>query len=285
MQRDLSYASVGFRDRDIEAALDAIAAAGFQQTELLGMPPHISPPPTGQALSAFRAGLPARGLRVRSVHAPLERVVLGAPDEAWRRENVATYSRYLHFSGAVGADDMVAHPIPNPRFVAAPHDPTLGSRLRTAILRSLDELVPVAEASGVRLLLENLPYPDDYPPGMALHTMAALRPLVEPYPPVAVGLVFDTGHAGTAHKDVAAEIRAAGSRLWGTHLQDVDRDDPTDNHWVPTQGGLDWDAIRQALADIGYAGAWTFEVIHPRQGESPEALARLARQVADDWGW
>ena len=284
MQRDVSYASAGFMDRDIEAALAAIAAAGFSQTELSALPPHISPPPDGQALSVFRAGLEARGLRVRTVHAPMGRNVLGAEDEEWRRQNIPTFTRYLHFAGAVGAGDMVVHPFPNPMFVTDPKDPTLGSRLRDGIIRSLDELVPVMEASGVRLLLENLPYPDDYPLDLDLHTMEALRPLVDPYPAAAIGLVLDTGHAGTSHRDPASEIRTAGSRLWGTHLQDVDRDEPSDNHWVPTQGGLDWDAIRQALDEVNYAGAWTFEVINARRAESPEELAQLSRQVASAWG-
>ena len=94
----------------------------------------------------------------------------------------------------------------------------LGGDETEATRRSLDELVPVANTTGVRMLLENLPYACHYP----FLVMGELRPLVDAYPEAAVGLVVDTGHAWTSGNDPAAEIRTAGSRLWGTHLQDVD---------------------------------------------------------------
>ena len=50
---NISYSTVGFRDRDVEAALDGVAAAGFTQTEVLGQEPHLAVPPTGKALATF----------------------------------------------------------------------------------------------------------------------------------------------------------------------------------------------------------------------------------------
>ena len=113
--------------------------------------------------------------------------------------------------------------------------------------------------------------------------MSELRTLVDPYPEDAVGLVVDTGHAWTSGDDPASEIRTAGSRLWGTHLQDVDGQDPQDNHWIPGHGGLNWEEIRAAL-DTVYVGLWTFEVIVPRNDETPHELARITREVAAEWG-
>ena len=75
--------------------------------------------------------------------------------------------------------------------------------------------------------------------------MQELRALVDGYPEEQLGLVIDTGHAWTMKRDPSLEIKFAGSRLQGTHLQDVDYDQPNDNHWAPTQGGLDWSAIRR----------------------------------------
>ena len=114
--------------------------------------------------------------------------------------------------------------------------------------------------------------------------MDELRPLVDAYPENAVGLVIDTGHAWTTGHDPAEQIRVAGARLGGTHLQDVDGENPQDNHWLPGQGDLNWSEIRSALKEIGYLGSWTFEVIVPRRGETPEELASLARDMAVEWG-
>ena len=275
-----SYATVGFSDRDLEAALDAVAAAGFPQTEILGQEPHVAEPPTGRELSELRNGLESRGLRARTVHAPATVNVLGAPDEDWRRDKVAVLGSYIRFAADIGATDIVIHPIPNPIFVPDADDPAIPERIRQAVGRSLDDLVPVAEAAGVRMNLENLAYHDcDYP----FRTMEALRPLVDDYPEEQVGLVVDTGHVGLFDMDPAAEIRSAGGRLWGTHLHDVDFDVRNGDHRPPTHGGLDWDSIRGALSEVGYAGPMTFEVVVPKHGESPDEMARITREFAESW--
>ena len=277
---DISYSTVGFRDRDVEAALDGVAAAGFTQTEVLGQEPHLAVPPTGKALADFRARLAARGLRARTVHAPLTRNVLGAPEENWRLEVVEILAGYLRLAAGLEATEVIIHPVPNPIFVPEGDHPEVARRIAEAVPRSLDRLVPVARREGVRILLENLPYSCGYP----FLDMRELRPLVDGYPEEQLGLVIDTGHAWTMKRDPSVEIELAGSRLRGTHLQDVDYEHPNDNHWAPTKGGLDWSAIRKALASVGYPGPWTFEVAQGTQGESPDQLAHLTRQVARSWG-
>ncbi len=275
-----SYATVGFKDRNVEEALDTIAAAGFPQAEIQGQEPHVAVPPTGRDLAEFRARLDGRGLRARTVHAPATVNVLGAPEEDWRRAKMVVLASYIRFTGAVGATDMIVHPVPNPIFVRNADDPEVPGRIRDAVSRSLDDLVPVAEAAGIHILLENLPYDCDYP----FLTMAGLCPLVDGYPEDRVGLVIDIGHVGLHRMDPVAEIHAAGARLWGTHLHDVDFDVPEGDHRAPTHGGMDWDAIRRALSEVDYAGPYTFEVIVPSHGESPDDLVRITREVATSWG-
>jgi len=114
--------------------------------------------------------------------------------------------------------------------------------------------------------------------------MRELRGFVDAYPPEGVGLVIDTGHAAVLGNDPAEEIRLAGDRLWGTHLQDIDTRRREDDHWPPTHGGLDWTSILRALREANYRGSWTFEVSHGSRDESPEELVRIARQVAEGWG-
>ena len=275
-----SYATAGFKDRDIEAALDAIADAGFPQAEIMSNNPHVASPLTGSALSGFRARLEARGLRARTMHAPSGRTVLGVPDEEWRREEVALLERYIGFGGELGITDLVIHPIPNPGSVPNADDPAVPGLIKDAVKRSLDDLVPAGERAGIRFNLENLPYQCDYP----FLTMRELRPLIDPYPEDHVGLIIDTGHVGILRNDPVEEIRTAGHRLRGTHIHDVVGDAADGDHHAPTHGWLDWDAIMRALADVDYPGPWTFEVIKPTGDETPEELARITRGVATRWG-
>ena len=189
----ISYSTAGFFDRDVEAALDAVAEAGFDRAEIVGQEPHVAEPLVGRELEAFRSRLEERGLAGGTVHAPLTRNVLAAPEEEWRREIVEVLASYLRFAAALGCGGMVIHPVPNPMFVPDPEREELPQIMRDAARRSLDDLVPVAEEVGVRILLENLPYHCAYP----FLNMGELRALVDPYPGAALGLVIDTGHGWT----------------------------------------------------------------------------------------
>ena len=291
---DFNYSTASFPDRSLAAALDAIAAAGFAGIELFGVGDSFAgwrnrqgdeapTTPMGGAVSDVRRQIETRGLRADTVHAPMRRTVLGAPDEPWRQQNVVVLGQFLRFAGDIGAKGVVIHGIPNPMFV--PTDRPLAEYLQPMVLamrRSVAELVPVAAQTGVRLLLENLPYQRDLSLEYPLIRMRQLSPFVREFPPEQVALVVDTGHAWTNGDDSVAEIRRAGGRLWGTHLQDVPREDPEDNHWVPTAGDLDWPGIIAELRCIGYRGAWTFEV-SAHDGESPDELLRQSRAVAASW--
>jgi sugar phosphate isomerase/epimerase len=227
----------------------------------------------------LRHGLLARGVSVSSVHGPTACHVLGAPDDAWRQEAVAVLADHMRFTAAIGAPDVVVHPVPDPVRVSDADHPAVPGRIRDAILRSLDELLPVTEETGVRMLLENLPYRCAFP----FLAMRELRPLVDGYLEAQVGLVVDTGHAQVIGNDPVEEIRVAGHRLRGIHLQDAERNAIEDRHWVPTHGDLDWGAIVSALLEVSYAGAWTFEVHRGRHGETSEEAARQCFQLARRW--
>lgn len=274
--KKLSYSTVGFLDRDVEASLDAITKAGFRYVEILGQEPHISEPLSGRALLKFRLRLEQRGLKA-SIHAPLGTNVLGAPDEQWRLEKVKVLADYVRFAGDLGAEEIVIHPIPNPMFVLEPDNPALPKCMLDAARRSIEELIPIANKAGVRILLENLPYLCNYP----LLTMRDLRLFIDAYPEESVGLTLDTGHAGISKNDPAEEIRIAGNRLCNIHLQDTDLED--DRHWLPTHGVLDWNRILQALSEIQYDNLWTFEVINGRHGENPDELSIASYRIAGSW--
>ena len=211
------------------------------------------------------------------MHAPAGRYILAALDDDWRSESIPVLSRYVRLAGGLGLTEMVIHPIPNPDLIRL-DDPELPGQVREAVQRSLDDLMPAIEQAGVRITLENLPYP-----GMPLNNMRELRAVVDPYPSEAVGLVIDTGHVGVLELDPVDELHAAGERLCGTHIHDIDVRDGRVDHHSPTLGNLDWTAMRQAFEDIGYAGPWTSEAIKPSHGETAEELAREVSDWLTTW--
>ena len=277
----ISYSVAAFRDRGLEPALDAIAAAGFSHTELIAKAPHIEQPFTGAELTELRRSLESRGLTATTVHAPFSGSGnLGMPNDETRCKNVAVFAAYAEFTGAIDAAGLIVHVVPTVDAVVDSHAPGIGGAIRAAVRRSLDALAPVAARAGVRILLENTPrYESPYP----LYTHAELRELIGDYPGERVGLIVDTGHSWTNGIDPAAEIATAGDRLWGTHLQDVDDERPCDQHWPPDEGGLDWAAILAALEKVNYRGAWTFEIAAGRNNETPEQLAQMTKRFAEGW--
>ena len=273
---NIGYSTVGFIDRDIDKALDVIAGIGFGYAEILGQEPHVAVPPKNTDLSAFRKRLEIRNLN-STVHAPLGVNTLGGPDEDWRQKAVRVLSDYIHFAGAINAEAVIIHPIPNPIFISDSNAEDLPARLITSARRSLDDLIPLAAESGVFLLLENLPYICNYP----LRSMKELRELVDLYPTENVGLVLDTGHAAVLGDNPVDEIKTAGNRLLSLHLHDSDGKE--DQHWAPGQGVLNWDSIISALHNNKYKGVLMFEATHGRSGETPEELATMCLNMAKTW--
>ena len=291
----ISYSTGGFAGQGLEPSFDGVAGAGFACVELNGCGsciedwscesrPDAPHAPRGAAAAAFRRAAEQRGLTITPVHAPANTNVLGPPTEDWRVEKRDVLAGYLRFAGEIGAGGVVVHGIPNVIFlpkdadIAQLLDPMVG-----AMKRSVEELVPIAAEAGVRLLLENLPYVHDFDGVYPLIAMHQLRPFVDDYPAEQVGLIIDTGHAWTNGDEPMAEIETAGDRLWGTHLQDVPIESPCDNHLVPSHGGLDWSAIRDALKSVDYRGAWTFEVHHGIPEGPPETLAVRTFEFAHQW--
>jgi sugar phosphate isomerase/epimerase len=273
---DISSTTSIFIDRSLEAALDGIAEAGFPQAEIFVLDPHVGAP-TEQELSRLRGILEAHSVRGRSMHAPGRRSTLAAMDDAWREESVGILAGYVRMAGVLGMTELVIHPISIRDLAPYADDPALAQLMREAVQRSIDDLMPVIEESEVRITLENLPFPK-----LPLNSMKELRPVIDPYPSEAVGLIIDIGHAARLDLDPVDELHAAGDRLCGTHLHGVNWETGRD-HFTPTLGGLDWDAMRQAFAEIGYTGPWTSEVEKPSDGQSLDELAREANEWMTSW--
>ena len=273
---DTSSTTSAFLDRSLEAALDALGEAGFPQAEIWVSDSHMGPPGK-QELSRLRGILEAHSVRGRTMHAPVGRVTLAAMDASWRKESVGVLTEYIRLAGDLSFTELVVHPISRD-MVPYADDPSLPQRMREAVRLSLDDLMPVIEDSGVRITLENLPVPT-----LPLNSMRELRTLVDPYPSEAVGLVIDLGHVARLDLDPVDEIHAAGERLYGTHIHDINVREGGADHYSPTLGNLEWDAVRQAFTEIGYTGPWTSEATKSSHGESPEELAREVKDWMTSW--
>ncbi|MGN0802667.1 MAG: sugar phosphate isomerase/epimerase family protein [Candidatus Faecivicinus sp.] len=87
-----------------------------------------------------------------------------------------------------------------------------------------------------------------------------------------VGYCFDVGHANYTGTDPYDVPVAMGRRLFAVHVHDNDAF--SDQHLLPYQGTIDFDRFTQGLADSGYSGNMTMEVINAAN-RMPDRMARL----------
>ncbi len=229
-----------------------IAAHGFDAVELFAVRSHFDYRDRRAAI-ALAEWLDDTRLKLHSIHAPIARnytagawqdnLSLAATDDARRKLAVEETLATLDVAAAVPYSTLIVHcGIPEPWGNAA--DNHVGS-----LVRSLEELWPVAQRYGVRLAVEVIPN--------AISTTSALVELVESDIDADLGICMDVGHARLMG-DVVDAIETSSGHLLTTHIHD--NRGRNDDHLVPGKGTIDWDATLLAFQKVGYDGAWMFEL-------------------------
>ena len=255
-------------DRD---TLVEIAAHGFDAIEVFALKSHFDYRDRRAAI-ALAEWLDDTRLTLHSMHAPIAReyikgvwkdnVSLAAHDDARRKAAVDEALAALDVAAAVPYSTLVLHAgVPEP-FGGAP-DNHLAS-----MVKSLEELSPVAERYGVRLAVEVIPN--------GISTAPALVNLVESdIDAQGLGICMDVGHARLMG-DVVDAIETCSGHLITTHLHD--NRGRSDDHLVPGKGVIDWDAAVLAFQKIGYDGAWMFELAATPERKASLEQAAKARE-------
>jgi len=255
-------------DRD---HLVEIAAHGFDAVEVFAVRDHFDYRDRRAAV-ALAEWLDDTRLTLHSIHAPIaakyvngkweQGLSLAAADERRRKAAVDEAMAALDVSAAVPFQVLVAHcgvPVP----YAQP-----GDNSRAALVKSLEELSPVAERYGVRIAIEVIPN--------ELSTAAALVELIESdIDAVDLGICMDVGHARMMG-DVVEAIETCSGHLLTTHLHD--NRGRSDDHLVPGKGVIDWEATLLACQKVGYDGVWMFELAVAAERKPVLELAVKARE-------
>jgi sugar phosphate isomerase/epimerase len=237
-------------DRD---HLVEIAAHGFEAVEVFALRAHFDYRDRRAAI-ALAEWLDDTRLRLHSMHAPIagsyvngtwkDGLSLASSDDGRRKAAVADALATLDVAAAVPYNVLVVH-----CGVPAPYA-TAGDNHRGALVRSLEELSPVAQRYGVRLAIEVIPN--------ELSTPTALVEMIESdIEAAALGICMDVGHARMMG-DVVDAIETCSGHVITTHLHD--NRGRTDDHLVPGKGVIDWEAATLAFQKVGYDGAWIFEL-------------------------
>lgn len=164
-----------------------------------------------------------------------------------------TNIRALRATKMLGAEWMVVHPMNLPR------DPLYSAgKAQEANLRYLAPYIEEAKRLGIGIAVENMVDFRKWRRRYCGGDIYELIELVDRIHDPAVGICLDTGHANLSGIEVGPAIRAIGSRLKATHIND-NRDNGNDEHLFPYFGTVNWTDTMKAFREIGYDGDFAYE--------------------------
>ncbi len=234
---------------------DTVASLGYDWMELspkADFIPFFSYPKVDDAgVRALKKRAADAGVGIASV-LPVQR--WSGPDEEQRQAAVRSWKRIIQITVDLGVDVI------NSEFNGRPEAPETAE---AHFLRSLDELLPILEAEGIKLVLE--PHPDDFiEDGHA--AVNAIRGLNKDW----ISFLYCTPHTFHQGNDATGIIAAAGDKVSYVHLADT-LDHTANNglryivnppgstvrvhqHAEMGRGEVDFDEVFTALAAVGFDG-------------------------------
>jgi myo-inositol catabolism protein IolH len=235
-----------------------VADLGYHHIELSPrddfLPFFLHPRASSGDVAAFKRELAAAEVSVASV-LPLYK--WSGPDEDERQAAVRYWKRAIEITVDLGVDVM------NSEFNGRPE---AAAASEAQFWRSMEELLPIFEREGVRLVLE--PHPDDF----VEEGIAGVN-LVKAINSPLVTFLYCAPHTFHQGGDLAAVIRHAGPLLTQLHLADsFDHRGSSGLRYIVNppgsavrvhqhldigQGEVDWELFFRTLAEVGFDGIAT----------------------------
>ena len=247
------WSFVGKTNRE---AMKLAKDAGFEGIELaLSTEGEITMTSTDEELLSIKAYAEELGIRIPSLSSGLCWTdSLTADDPAERQRAFDMVARQLYCAKMIGAETILV--IPGtvsvefvPEWGVVPYDVVY-----ERALEQIKKLAPIAESCGVQIGLENVW-------NKFLLSPLEMRQFIDAVGSDYVGAYFDTGNV--VYSGYPEQwIRILGKRIFKVHFKDYRRNPGGLNAFVDLLAGdVDWRAVRQAFADVGYEGWAAGEMI------------------------
>lgn len=257
------WSFVGKTNRE---AMKLAKDAGFAGIELaMCAEGEISMTSTDEELLSIKAYAQELGIRIPSLSSSLcWDNSLTANDPAERQRAFDAIVRQLYCAKMLGAETILVIP----GTVSVEFAPELGvvdyDVAYDRALEQIKKLAPIAESYGVQIGLENVW-------NKFLLSPLEMRQFIDAVGSDYVGAYFDTGnvvYAGYPEQ----WIKILGKRIFKVHFKDYRRNPGGLNAFVDLLAGdVDWKAVRQAFAEIGYEG-WAAGEMIPQYAQGSDQI-------------
>lgn len=269
---NLSFSTNAFVRFPLCAAVEIIAALGYEGVEILADVPHLFvQDATAADIEDLRRVLARTGLKLASLNAntatgfygrtfwePLFEPSIANPDGEARRWRIDYSKKCIDLAQQLGSPCISL----TAGRLASSISPEQSMDL---LLTALQELVEYAGNRNIRLGLE-------YEPGLLIENCREMNWLLQQIDSPFLGVNLDLGHSHVQGEDAAAVVALFGERIVHVHLEDIGG--RKHFHLIPGLGQVDFANIFRLLAASGYDGFVTVELYtYPH---APEEAARHA---------
>jgi sugar phosphate isomerase/epimerase len=247
-----------------EAELEAIERSEIATLEVMDRLVQDGPPGLRARLAAFAR---RSHVRVATIHA-----LFGQSDDISSLDPSIRQRGLVALHGAVDTALELGAPMVVVHASSEPVQPTERAERFGQAQAAFLALGSRCKEVGIQLAIELLPRT------CLGNTIDELLALLDQLPADVFGACLDVNHLMDRAASLAHMPSALGRRLLTLHMSDYDGVD--EQHWLPGQGVLDWQAFMHALQAIEYAGPYNYEC--HIEGETPQdRISTLER----NWHW
>jgi sugar phosphate isomerase/epimerase len=247
------YSTNAFVNFPLAEAIERIAALGFKGVEIMGDRPHLYPPDFGEKeLKGIKAILDRHRMKITNINS-FTLFAIGdtylpswiEPDKSRRDIRVRHTLESLHVARALGCHNISIPP-------GGPLNGMAPEEAMALFHEGLAQVIPTAEALGVKLLVE--PEPD-----LMIENTSEFLEFIKGVHSPAVGINFDIGHFYCAGEDPARAFYTLSKWVGHVHIEDI-ASDRTHHHLVPGRGVIDFASVFEMMAGLGYDGDISLEL-------------------------
>lgn len=261
----LGYSTNAFIKFSLIESLEKIAGLGFRGVEIMGDRPHLYPPDFDKADMALVKKILAKyNLKVTNLNSFTLFAVGDTYLPSWiEPEKERRDIRIKHTIDCLN----VVHQLGCKNISIPPGGPLNNLSRKEAMTlfhQGLEQVVPLAEELGVKILVE--PEPD-----LLMESSKEFKPFIKDVKSTAVGLNFDIGHFFCAGEDPAEAFEELFEYVGHVHLEDIAAN-RVHNHLIAGHGVIQFPDIFKTMTRLNYQGDISLE-LYPYI-DTPETAGR-----------
>lgn len=183
------------------------------------------------------------GVELWSFHIPFQTTDIASSDRAWRLCSLEYICELIKQASEAGIHKFVTH-----ASTELSNVPEKRPEILAIAKESLSQLADFAANYGSTICVEDLPR---HCLGNCSEELLDILSANDK-----LRICFDTNHL--LGEDILSFVKRVGDKIETIHVSDYDYID--ERHWLPGEGQIPWYDLYKALLDVGYSGAWMYEI-------------------------